>query len=127
MSRLRSPLSIAKGHGSARDGTHHFWVQRLSAVALIPLVIWFCLAIAFMPSATHAEVLAWFASPFNAVMMILVIIASFYHLVLGLQVIIEDYVSSKGTRMLSIVVMKLGCMFFAALGVFSVIKLAVWS
>ena len=125
MSYLRSPLSVAKGHGSAKDGTHHFWVQRVTAIALIPLIIWFCLSLAMMPTATYATVVDWMQSPFNSVMLILSIFASFYHLALGLQVILEDYIANTNIRMFSILGMKLFCFFFAALGIFSVIKIAV--
>ena len=125
MSKFRSPLSIAKGMGSAKEGTHHFWMQRVTAVALVPLILWFCLSLAMMPEATYAEVVAWMKSPFNAVMLILSIFASFWHLAMGLQVIQEDYISDNNIRMVSILVMKLLCFFFAALGVFSVIKIAV--
>jgi len=116
---------MAKGHGAAGEGTHHFWVQRVTAVALVPLVLWFCFSLAMMPVASYATVVGWMQSPFNSVMLILTIIASFYHLVLGLQVIIEDYVSDANIRMFSIVIMKLLSFFFAALGIFSVIKIAV--
>lgn len=125
MSKYRSPLSLAKGLGSAKEGTHHFWMQRVSAVALIPLIIWFCLSLAMMPEATYATVVEWMQSPFNAVMLILSIFASFWHLAMGLQVIQEDYISDNNIRMVSILVMKLLCFFFAALGIFSVIKIAV--
>lgn len=125
MSKFRSPLSVAKGMGSAKEGTHHFWMQRVTAVALVPLILWFCLSLAMMPEATYAEVVAWMKSPFNAVMLILSIFASFWHLAMGLQVIQEDYISDNNIRMVSILVMKLLCFFFAALGVFSVIKIAV--
>ena len=125
MSNFRSPLSVVKGHGAAGEGTHHFWVQRVTAVALVPLVVWFCFSLAMMPTATHATVVDWMSSPFNSVLLILSIFASFYHLALGLQVIIEDYVSNSNIRMVSILMMKLLCFFFAALGIFSVIKIAV--
>lgn len=125
MSKFRSPLSVVKGHGSAKDGTHHFWMQRVTAVALVPLIVWFCLSLAMMPEATYATVVAWMKSPFNSVMLILSIFASFYHLSLGLQVILEDYISNNNVRMFSILGVKLGCFFFAALGIFSVIKIAV--
>ena len=125
MSKFRSPLSVVKGHGSAKDGTHHFWMQRVTAIALIPLLLWFCFSIAMMPEATYATVVAWMKSPFNSVMLILALFASFYHLSLGLQVILEDYISNHNVRMASILGMKLFCFFFAALGIFSVIKIAV--
>ncbi|PID44475.1 MAG: succinate dehydrogenase, hydrophobic membrane anchor protein [Proteobacteria bacterium] len=127
MSKYRSPLTIAKGLGSAKEGTHHFWMQRVSAVALVPLVLWFCFSLAMLPEATYANVVAWMQSPFNAVMLILCIFASFWHLAQGLQVIQEDYISGHFARLVSILIMKLFCFFFAALGIFSVIKIAVGS
>lgn len=125
MSKFRSPLTVAKGFGSAKEGTHHFWMQRVSAVALVPLVLWFCFSLAMMPTASYETVVSWMQSPFNAVMLILCIFASFWHLAQGLQVIMEDYISNHHIRMVSILIMKLLCFFFAALGIFSVIKIAV--
>ena len=125
MSHLQTPLAKVKGMGSAKDGTHHFWVQRLTALALVPLTIWFCLSIAALPEATYAVVVTWLQSPFNSVMLGLSLFAAFYHLQLGLQVILEDYISSSHIRLFSIIAVKLLSVFFAALGIFSIIKVSV--
>jgi len=125
MSHLQTPLSKVKGMGSAKDGTEHFWAQRLTALALIPLTIWFCFSIAALPEASYATVVSWLQSPFNSVMLALSLFAGFYHLQLGLQVILEDYISNKEIRLYSIIAVKLLSVFFAALGIFSIIKVSV--
>ncbi len=125
MSNLRTPLSKVKGLGSAKTGTDHFIFQRITALALIPLVIWFCMSLAFLPDANYASVHSWLSSPFNAVLMIVTLIAGFYHSALGTQVILEDYISSHGTRIIAIIITNLLLFFFGALGVFSVLKISI--
>lgn len=125
MSNLRTPLSKVKGLGSAKTGTDHFLLQRITALALIPLVIWFCMSLAFLPDANYATVVAWLSSPFNAVLMIVTLIAGFYHAVLGMQVIFEDYISAHNTRIIVIIVTNLLLFFFGALGIFSVLKISI--
>lgn len=121
---MRTPLKQAKGWGSAKSGTHHFWVQRLTALALIPLTLWFCFGLASLPSMAYADFVAWMKTPYSAIMMILTIAATFYHYALGLQVIIEDYVSDHGVRTAAII----GAYFFsiivAVTGIFSVLRIA---
>ena len=90
---LRSPLSKVRGHGSAKSGVHHWWMQRLSAVALIPLVSWFVYSfLTQMLGAERAAIANWFDSPLNAMGTLALLTAMFYHARLGLQVVIEDYV-----------------------------------
>jgi len=125
MSNLRTPLSKVKGLGSAKSGTEHFLMQRITALALIPLVIWFCMSLAFLPNANYETVHTWLGSPFNAVLMIVTLISGFYHGALGLQTIFEDYVSSHGKRTLAIIISNLLLFFFAALGVYSVLKISI--
>jgi len=125
MSYLRTPLSKVKGLGSAKSGTDHFLVQRITALALIPLVIWFCMSLAFLPDANYATVVAWLSSPFNAVLMIVTLVAGFYHSALGMQTIFEDYVANHGARFIAIIVTNLLLFFFGALGVFSVLKISI--
>ncbi len=122
---LRTPLSKAKGLGSANDGVEHFWVQRLTALALIPITLWFCFSVASLPNADYAAVAAWLSSPFNAAMMIITVIISFHHAQLGLQVIIEDYVSCHAKRTAAIIAVKFGCFLFGVIGVVSVLKVAI--
>jgi len=124
MKTLRTPLSVAKGLGSAKEGTDHFWSQRLSALALIPLTLWLCFSIAALPGMDYASIRDWLASPFTAIMMILLIITGFHHSRLGLRVIIEDYVSSHTTRTIAIITTTLATWIFTVIGVFSVMRVA---
>ncbi|MBX2824452.1 MAG: succinate dehydrogenase, hydrophobic membrane anchor protein [Gammaproteobacteria bacterium] len=124
---LRTPLATAKGSGSAKEGTGHFWHQRLTAIALIPLVIWFCFSLASLPTLDYSSIRQWLASPVSAVLMISAVIAMFYHAALGLQVVIEDYVSDRGIRAAGIIAVNLLCALLAITGVFSVIKIALGS
>ncbi len=125
MDDLRTPLTKVKGLGSAKTGTEHFWMQRLTALALLPLVIWFCLSLAFLPNSNYATIVLWLSSPINAVLMVITLIAGFYHGALGMQVILEDYISGHGARLIAIVITNLLLFFFAALGVFSVLKISI--
>ena len=124
MNSLRTPLSQVKGLGSAKEGTGHFWVQRLTGLAMIPLVLWFCFAVASLPHMDYEAIRAWLANPISAVLMILMLIAGFQHARLGLQVIIEDYISNHATRTVSIIAVTLFSVLFAVIGVFSVLRIA---
>lgn len=124
MNDLRTPLAKVRGLGSAKDGTHHFWVQRVTALALTPLVLWFGLSVASLPDASYASVAQWLDSPFNVVMLISTLVAGFYHGALGMQVIIEDYVSEEWVRIAGIIAVQLGSFFLAALGVFAALKIS---
>ena len=115
---MRTPLAHARGLGSAKDGTEHFWRQRLTAVALVPLIIWFVVSLVAMSGADHAAMIAWLKQPVPAVAMLLFIAAGFVHLRLGMQVIIEDYVTSEGAK---IALLMLNTFFCAAVGLASVL------
>lgn len=127
MAYLRTPLSIAKGMGSAKKGTSHFWHQRLTALALIPLVIWFCFSLASLPSLDHASINAWLSSPFSAVLMICALLALFSHGAMGLQVVIEDYVSNHAVRTAAIILVHLLAILLGVTGIFAVLKIAIGS
>ncbi len=124
MSQLQSPLSKVKGLGSAKEGTSHFWVQRLTAIAMVPLILWFCFSVASLPGMTHADIHSWLASPFSAVMLILLFLTGFYHAKLGLQMVIEDYIGNHGVRTASIIGVNFVCAVLAVLGVFSVLRIS---
>ena len=124
MANLRTPLSQVKGLGSAKEGTGHFWVQRLTAIGLIPLVVWVTFAVARLPSMSQADIQTWLSSPFSAVLMILFLIAAFWHAKLGLQVVIEDYVSNHAVRTVAIIAVTLISFALAVTGVFSVLRIA---
>ena len=96
MDDLSTPLSRVKGLGSAKEGTTHFWYQRLTAIILIPLILWFCISVASMP-VDHSTLVGWIQRPAVAIGLILLILSTFYHAQLGLQIVIEDYVSTHST------------------------------
>jgi succinate dehydrogenase membrane anchor subunit len=96
---IQTPLARARGLGSAKSGVEHFWHQRVTAVALVPLTLWFVWAVARYTGAPQAEVVAFLANPFNAAAMLLFVLAGLYHMVLGVQVIIEDYIHRESTKL----------------------------
>ncbi len=106
MKSMRTPMARVRGLGSAKDGTGHWWAQRLSALALIPLTVWFVASVIAMAGAEHAAMRAWVASPVVAGLLILLIVATFYHAVLGLQVVVEDYVHYEGIKFGAIIALK---------------------
>jgi succinate dehydrogenase / fumarate reductase membrane anchor subunit len=106
MTDLRSPLARARGLGSAKDGTHHWWVQRLTAAALVPLAVWFVASLVMLTGAGYQDVGAWMSGPVVMTLLILFIVVGLHHAQLGLQVVIEDYIHSEGLRIASIVVVK---------------------
>ncbi len=123
MKDLRTPLSRARGLGSAKDGTHHFWHQRLTALLLIPLILWLGFSLAALP-VEHATLVAWIQQPVATVGLVLLVIVIFYHAKLGLQIVIEDYVSSHSRRMVILLISNLICLLFGAVGVVSVLKIS---
>jgi len=124
MKNLRTPLSEVKGLGSAKEGTSHFWSQRLSALALIPLVIWLCFSVASLPGMDYVSLREWLSSPMTAVMMILLLIAGFTHSRLGLQVVIEDYIGSHALRTIGIIAVTMLAAVMGVVGVFSVLRIS---
>jgi succinate dehydrogenase / fumarate reductase membrane anchor subunit len=121
---LRSPLGRARGLGSAKDGTHHFWVQRVSAVALIPLALWLVFSLASLPGAAYAQVHWWVGYPAVAVTLVLFIAAALYHSMLGVQVVIEDYVGHEGMKITALLLSKFFHFAVAAASIFAVLKIA---
>ncbi len=124
---LRSPLGRARGAGSAREGVQHFWVQRVSAVALIPLVLWFVFSAAQLPILSYGMVRHWVASPSVAIGLSLLIATLFYHSMLGVQVVIEDYVTGEGRKLVTLLVLKFAHAAAAATGIFAVLRIALGS
>lgn len=118
---LRTPFSEAKGLGSAKEGASHWWMQRLTAIALVPLVIWFVFAVAMLGDASYATIAEWLQSPIVTVLLILFIVATFYHTQLGLQVIIEDYVGGW-LKIVSITSLNFLCIILTLAGIVSLAK-----
>jgi len=121
---LRSPLGRAIGLGSAKEGVDHWWRQRTSALLLVPLVLWFVIAVIGHVGADHAAFVGWVRSPGPAMLLIVLLAATFYHAALGLQVVIEDYVHGEGLRIAALLAMRLLCIAFAVRGIFAVLKMA---
>lgn len=121
---LRSDLGRVRGLGSAKDGTHHWWHQRLSAIALIPLSLWFVVTLLGKLHSGHTDVVAWIASPFVTVMLLALVGATFYHAKLGLQVVIEDYIHGELSKIALLILMKLTIAFGALLGIVAILKIS---
>jgi succinate dehydrogenase / fumarate reductase membrane anchor subunit len=121
---LRSPLGRAIGLGSAKHGADHWWAQRVSAVALILLGLWFAASLIAHAGADHGAVVAWLRNPITAILMLLLVATTFYHAALGLQVVIEDYVHSEWLKVSSLVAMWLISMGLAVAGIFAVLRIA---
>jgi succinate dehydrogenase / fumarate reductase membrane anchor subunit len=122
MSR-RSPLGRVRGLGSAKEGVGHWWAQRLTALALIPLALWFVGSVTMMTGADYESVRGWAASPVVGGLLILLIIATFYHMALGLQVVIEDYVGREGVKFAALILVQAAAIVLGLIGVLSVLLL----
>jgi len=120
---MRSPLARVRGLGSSNDGIHHWWVQRLTGIALIPLVLWFVFYAVALASADLATVKAWVGTHFNPVLLILLIICMFHHGQLGLQVVIEDYIHKESVKVTSLLLVKGGALLLGACSAFAVLRL----
>lgn len=121
---LRSPLGRAIGLGSAKEGVEHWWAQRVSAVALLVLGLWFVASLAALAGADRATVVAWLHGPLAAILTILTLAALFYHNALGLQVVIEDYVHPEGVKLAAVTLVRLLCLALAVAGIFAVLRIA---
>ncbi|RJS92062.1 succinate dehydrogenase, hydrophobic membrane anchor protein [Salinisphaera sp. Q1T1-3] len=107
MSSIRSSLAGARGLGSAKTGTGHFWAQRVSAIALVPLTLWFVACLASQFGASYESVTTWLSSPFQASLMAIYLAAIFYHSQLGLQTVVEDYVHAESLKLATLIVLQL--------------------
>jgi succinate dehydrogenase / fumarate reductase, membrane anchor subunit len=124
--RLRTPLGRAIGLGSAKEGVQHWWMQRVTAVALVPLTVWFVIWVVILAGsgADRAAFIAWLRDPVSAGVWVMLLIAAFYHGALGLQVVIEDYVGNDGARLALLILMRLAALLGCILGIVSVVKLS---
>ncbi len=121
---LRSPLGRVRGLGSAKSGTEHFWAQRVTAVALIPLTLWFVYSILALGDGEHAVASAWMQSPLNAVLLLLLVVATFHHMQLGLQVVIEDYIHVEYMKIVMLVIVKGASLLLGVAAAFAVLKVS---
>ncbi|CAL1239646.1 succinate dehydrogenase, hydrophobic membrane anchor protein [Candidatus Methylocalor cossyra] len=119
----QSPLARARGLGAAGVGSHEWWRQRVTAIALVPLSFWFALSVARLPGLDYAEVRAWIAMPWNSILLLSFIIIVAYHTLLGLQVVIEDYVHTDWVKMLALLSMKLVFAFLALAALYATLRI----
>ena len=105
---LRSPIARARGLGSAKEGVSHWWMQRLTALALIPLGLWLVASLVWLAGGDQAMIAHWLTAPFTLGALALTIITAFYHAALGLQVVIEDYVHGKAAKFTLIILIQFG-------------------
>src|ERR1700733_264583 len=120
---LRSPLGRARGLGSARAGSGHWWAQRLTALALVPLTLWFIFSVIHLAGASHQVVIDWLSTPLTLGLMLALIVATFHHLQLGVQVVIEDYVHDERIKTASVLAVKALSVLLALVCIVSVLKI----
>jgi succinate dehydrogenase / fumarate reductase membrane anchor subunit len=121
---LMSPLNRVLGLGTAKGAAEHWWWQRLTAVALLPLGLWFAWSLLVLPGFDHASVVAWVQRPLTSILLLLTVASIGYHSYLGVQVVIEDYVSGTGLRVAAVMASTLAHFGLAIAAIFAVLKIA---
>ena len=124
MRSMRTPMARVRGLGAAKDGVHHWWMQRLTAIALVPLTLWFVVSVAGLAGMDHAAAAAWIGSPPVAVLLLLLIAATFWHAQLGVQVVVEDYVHNEAVKLTALIAIKFAAVVLAVASIFAVLRLA---
>jgi succinate dehydrogenase / fumarate reductase membrane anchor subunit len=119
---LRSPLGKVLGKGSAHAGPHHWWSQRVSSIALVPLSVWFVASLLALPGLSYESVHAWMGQSASALLLILLVLLAAWHSRLGVQVVVEDYVHDSGSKTLALVLSTFAHTLLAAAGVLAVLK-----
>jgi succinate dehydrogenase / fumarate reductase membrane anchor subunit len=120
---LRTPLGRVLGMGSAKDGTEHWWAQRVSAVALIPLTLWFLFSLLMLPDLAYGTVKTWLSLPASGFLCALLLVVLTYHSYLGTTVVIEDYVHTAGMKLLALLVLRFSYVLVCGAGIFAVLLL----
>ena len=123
-SGLRTELGRVRGLGSAKEGVHHWWAQRVSAIALIPLSLWFVAQIVFLTDVDRATAIQWLGSPLTLGLMSLFLATLIYHAVLGLQVVIEDYIHAKAAKLALLLLIQFAGFALAAAGIVAMLVIA---
>lgn len=121
---LEQPLARVKGMGASEEGSRHWWRQRISALVLVPMTAWFLFSVTGRLGDTHPVVLEWIAEPVTALCLVVYSTFMFYHAQLGIQVVVEDYVHSRGARTALMLLSKAVFLVCGALAVFSVLRIA---
>jgi succinate dehydrogenase / fumarate reductase, membrane anchor subunit len=123
---LRSPLGRVLGHGSAKEGVAHWWSERITAAALVPLTIWFAAGLLSLDALDYASVRGWLGEPLNAVVALLLVPTLLWHSNLGVQVVIEDYVSGEGIKLASLVLCRFVHAVLGVAGIVAVVRIVLW-
>lgn len=121
---MRSPLGKVRGLGSAKEGVAHWWAQRMTAVALVPLLIWFVASVCAMAGADYGAVREWVATPLVSILLVLMTVAAFHHAQLGLQVVLEDYVHTEWLKIASIAFVKFAAIALGVATIFSIVRIS---
>jgi succinate dehydrogenase / fumarate reductase, membrane anchor subunit len=121
---MRSQLGRVRGLGAAKSGVHAWWQERVTSIALVPLTLWFIAVVLTHIGADRAAIAHWASRPFNSVLLLALVITTFHHMALGLQVVIEDYIHGEVAKSLSLLAMKAACALFGLAAVLAVLKLA---
>lgn len=121
---LRSPLGRVLGAGSAKDGTSHWWAQRVSAVALIPLTLWFLFSLLLLPELDYVTVRTWLAVPMSSFFAVLLVAVLTYHSYLGTAVVVEDYVHTHGTKLLLMLSLRFAYVLCGGASIFAILRIA---
>lgn len=121
---LITPLNRVLGLGSAKGGSEHWWVQRLTAIALIPLGLWLALSLSAFESISYSALVVWVQQPLTAVLLLLTVLTVVYHSYLGVQVVLEDYVHGHGLKVVALILSAFTHVFLATATLFSILKVA---
>jgi succinate dehydrogenase / fumarate reductase membrane anchor subunit len=121
---LRSPLGRVLGMGSAKDGTGHWWAQRVTAVALIPLTLWFFFSLVMLPGFDYVTVKTWLNQPLSSFLAVLAVAVLTYHSYLGTTVVVEDYVHAPGIKVASLLLLRFLYVLFGGAGIFAILRVA---
>ncbi len=121
---IRTPLAHVRGLGTAKDGTHHWWIQRVTSIALVPLVLWFASSMLCYSRAEYRVFQHWLNNPINAGLMVAFLLTAFYHANLGMQVIYEDYVRPECAMYFALLLTQFLLFILGAISIISVLKVA---
>ena len=121
---VRSPMGKVLGMGSAKDGTAHWWAQRVSAVALIPLTLWFLISLLALPDLGYPTVKSWLSVPSSGLFAVLLVAVLAYHSYLGTIVVVEDYVHDVGVKLISLFLLRFLYVLAGGAGIFAILRVA---
>lgn len=122
--RSATGIKRVRGLGAAKAGAHHWWVQRATAAANILLFTWFAVALVLLPDFSHTTVVAWLAQPMVAIPLVLLTLSTVWHMRLGVQVMLEDYVTGEGGKRLLFLILDFYAVAVAAVALFAILKIA---